>query len=80
MAMKGKSTFPKAPLLYVLVSYPGQSLEGSYSSAEMQSKYSTAPADWAWQMEFLWTLQKTCTFIIFTQPLRSGSISHKVNL
>ena len=30
-----------------LVSYPGHSLGGSYSSAEKQSVYSTAPADWA---------------------------------
>ena len=30
-----------------LVSYPGRSLEGSYPSAEVQSVYSTAPADWA---------------------------------
>ena len=30
-----------------LVSYPGLSLEGSYPSAEVQSVYSTAPADWA---------------------------------
>ena len=30
-----------------LVSYPGHSLEGSYPSAEKQSVYSTAPADWA---------------------------------
>ena len=30
-----------------LVSYPGHSLAGSYPSAEMQSVYSTAPADWA---------------------------------
>ena len=31
-----------------LVSYPGHSLDGrSYSSAEKQSVYSTAPADWA---------------------------------
>ena len=29
-----------------LVSYPGHSLWGSYSSVEMQSVYSTAPADW----------------------------------
>ena len=28
-----------------LVSYPGHSLGGSYPSAEMQSAYSTAPAD-----------------------------------
>ena len=30
-----------------LVSYPGPSLRRSYPSAEMQSVYSTAPADWA---------------------------------
>ena len=32
---------------YCLVSYPGQSLEGSYPSTEMQSVYSTTPGDWA---------------------------------
>ena len=30
-----------------LVPYPGHSLGGSYHSAEKQSVYSTAPADWA---------------------------------
>ena len=30
-----------------LVSYPGHLLEESYLSAEMQSVYSTAPANWA---------------------------------
>ena len=30
-----------------LMSYPGHSLGDSYPSAEMQSVYSTAPADWA---------------------------------
>ena len=30
-----------------LVSFPGHSLWGSYPSAEMQSVYSTTPADWA---------------------------------
>ena len=30
-----------------LVSYPGHSFVGSYPSTEMQSVYSTAPADWA---------------------------------
>ncbi len=30
-----------------LVSHLGHSLAGSYPSAEMQSVYSTAPADWA---------------------------------
>ena len=32
----------------MVVSYPGHSLrEGSYSSAEMQQAYATAPANWA---------------------------------
>ena len=30
-----------------LVSYPGHLLEVSYPSVEVQSVYSTAPADWA---------------------------------
>ena len=30
-----------------LVSYPGNLLVRSYPSAEIQSAYSTAPADWA---------------------------------
>ena len=51
MAMKGCSAFPKAPtsgtsLSDCLVSYPGHSLRRSYPSAEVQSVYSTAPADW----------------------------------
>ena len=29
-----------------LVLYPGHSLAGSYTTAEVQSVYSTAPADW----------------------------------
>ena len=33
-----------------LVSYSGHSLEGFYPSAEMQSVYSTAPADWAMEI------------------------------
>ena len=37
-----------APTSDGLVSYPGHLLKGSYSSAEMQSVYSTAPADWPW--------------------------------
>ena len=53
MAIKGCSAFPKAPALLepqhqIIVSYPGHSLgRGSYPSAEVQSVYSTAPADWA---------------------------------
>ena len=51
VAMKGYSTFPKAPALleprHHLVSYPGHSWGGIYSSPEQQSVYSTAPADWA---------------------------------
>ena len=29
------------------MSYPGHLLQGTYSSAEMKSKFSSAPADWA---------------------------------
>ena len=57
MAMEVRSTFPKAPALLephhqiffviskTLVFFVGGEL--SYSSEEMQSVYSTAPADWA---------------------------------
>ena len=52
MAMKEYSTFPKAPgleprnqMLYTIKSRTR--VEGSYPSTEMQSAYSTAPADWA---------------------------------
>ena len=48
MAMKGYSTFPKpSTSSECLVSYLGHSLAGSYHSAEVQSVYSTAPADLA---------------------------------
>ena len=52
IAIKGYSTFPKYPASGTspsdcFVSYPGQSLGGSYPSAEVLSVYSTAPADWA---------------------------------
>ena len=52
MAMKGCSAFPKAqetlePHHHCLVSYPGHLLGKSYPSAERQSVYSTAPANWA---------------------------------
>ena len=49
MAMKGYSAFSKtgASPSDGLMSYPENSLEESYSSAEMQSVYSTAPANLA---------------------------------
>ena len=53
IAMKRCFGFPKTPASTEvspsdhLVSYPGHSLGVSYSSAEMLSVYSTAPADWA---------------------------------
>ena len=53
MAIKEYSTFPKAPALvephneivqcHIQVTHGG----GSYPSIEVQSVYSTAPADWA---------------------------------
>ena len=45
MAMKGCSTFPKA--LALLEAHYQIVGGGSYSSAEVQSVYSTSPADWA---------------------------------
>ena len=52
MAIKGYSTFPKSSGITgaspdCLVSYAGHLLGKSYPSAEMQSVYSIAPADWA---------------------------------
>ena len=41
-----------------LALYPGQSLEESYHSAEMQSVYSTAPTDWASHWGSLTPLQR----------------------
>ena len=52
MAMKRYSAFPKAPALLephqliVYISYPGHMLGESYPSAEIQSVYSAAQADW----------------------------------
>ena len=54
MVMKGYSAFPKAPALlephHQIVKCHIQDTRwrgGSYPSAEVQSVYSTAPADWA---------------------------------
>ena len=54
MAMKGYSAFPKAPALleshHEIFSVISRTLVGgggAYPSAEKQSVYSTAPADWA---------------------------------
>ena len=53
MARKGYSAFPKAPALLephhqiVKCHIQDTRFEGSYSSAEKQSVYSTAPADGA---------------------------------
>ena len=41
------SSFTRVSLSDGLVSYPGHLLGESYSSAWMQSVYSTAPTDWA---------------------------------
>ena len=46
MVMKGYTIFPETPYSDCLVSYLGHSLGGSYPFAEMESVYSTAPADW----------------------------------
>ena len=52
MAIEEYSAFSKVPTLLenycqIFASYPGYSLGESYPSAEMQSEYSTAPANWA---------------------------------
>ena len=53
MAMRGHSVFLKAPAYWNLtirlfsVIFQDIHCEGSYPSAELQSVYSTAPADWA---------------------------------
>ena len=43
------SSITEASPFGCLVSYPGHLLGQSYPSAEMQSLYSAAPADWATQ-------------------------------
>ena len=50
MAMNEYSTFYRtvASVLDGSETYLEHSFEGSYPSAEMQSAYSTVPADWAW--------------------------------
>ena len=59
MAMKGYSLFPRITGTSpsdCLVSYPGHALVGgSYPSAEVQSVYSTAPAD---RQGKKWTMKK----------------------
>ena len=50
MAMKECSTFPKSPaLLFSVISRTLVGVEGSYSSTEKQSVYSTALVDWVTQ-------------------------------
>ena len=41
------SSITKPSTLDCLVSYPGHLLKESFPSAEVQSEYTTAPADWA---------------------------------
>ena len=45
------------------VTYPGYSLGGSYPSAEMQSVYSTAPADWGKYYLYI-TVELTEIFVV----------------
>ena len=45
--IRQRSSITEESPLDCLVSYLGHSLEGSYLSAEKQSVYSTAPANWA---------------------------------
>ena len=52
--MDGYFAFPKTQ--DCLVSYLGHSLGGSCPSAEKQSVYSTAPADWA-NVQVVWLVK-----------------------
>ena len=57
------SSITRASLLDCLVSYPEHSLRESYLSADMQSVYSTVPADWPKgsgkeQAKTLWIIKK----------------------
>ena len=79
MAMKGCSTFSNAPALLephhqiTIVSYQGHLLwMRSYPSAEVQSVYSTAPADWVIHFDVFWT--------IFRVMLVCDMISHSKKL
>ena len=73
MTMKGYSALPKATALLephhqIVVSYPGYSW-GSYPSAEMQSVYSMASADWA-----MFSLICICIYIYTS--LRKNKTGH----
>ena len=60
-----------------LVSYSGHSLGGSYSSAEMQSVYSTAPDDWA--IDSMTPVLKFCrVWSTSSLPLIQGPLWHRV--
>ena len=76
MAIKGYSTFPKAPALlephHQIIYCHIQDTRwggGSYPSAEKQSVYSTAPADWA--IEVLWMVEHKCVYVWGPIELRS---------
>ena len=76
IAMKGYAAFliAKASRLDCLVSYPGHSLRECYPSAEMQSVYSAAPADWATKSNgFTQFLKNSIT--IFVLPFLSLMLS-----
>ena len=70
MAIKGVLHIPQSSSITgaspsdCLVSYPGYLLRESYPSAEMQSVYSTVPADWVirfWGIQHKrWTMHKQC--------------------
>ena len=69
MAVKGSSTFPKAPV-DCLMSYPGYALLWSYPSAKMQLVYSTAQADSTSLGGGLTPLQRCSWYIL--QPKLTG--------
>ena len=75
MTKERYSTFPKGRTLLKsnhLVSYPGHSFSESYLSAEGQSVYPTAPADWATRWGRV-TPQQRCSRCIL-QPKSTGPL------
>ena len=65
---EGVLCIPGASLSDCLVSYSGDSLEGSYSSAEMQSVYSTASPDWAEPVRTSYSLVGWFLYLMAYQP------------
>ena len=79
---KGYSTFPKALALlepqHKIISVISRTLIGwgSYSSAEMQSVYFTAPADWATLVEGLLLFCRDAVGVFYSPPTHESWLGH----